>query len=162
MNGYPHHVIEKTIARKLEDFTSPTSHTVKKCSVYLHQPWLGTSSVGLKNKIKARVEKYFFAVKQRVIFTSRPLLPAIKKDVWPASLLSNVVYNFSCHCNSQYVGRISQRLQDRIRQHVPKLIKTGQIPNYCNISTRSGKSSTPVMFRKSAIGRKPYLRQKLQ
>ena len=27
-----------------------------------------------------------------------------------------------------------------------------QIPNSCNISTRSGKSSTPVVFSKSAIG----------
>ena len=81
MNGYPDHVIEKTIARKLKDFTSPTSHTVKKCSVYLHLPWLGTPSVGLENKIKASVEKYSFAVEQRVSFTSRPLLPAIKKDV---------------------------------------------------------------------------------
>ena len=40
----------------------------------------------------------------------------------------------------------------RIRQHVPKFIITGQIPNSRNISTCSGKSSTPVMFRESAIG----------
>ena len=81
---------EKTIARKLKDFTSPTSHTMKKCLVYLHLPWLGTPSVRLENKIKANVEKCFFAVEQRVIYTSRPLLSAIKKDVLPASLLCNV------------------------------------------------------------------------
>ena len=90
MNGYPDHVLEKTIARKSKDFTSPTSHTMKKCLVYLHLPWLGTPSVGLENKIKANVEKCFFAVEQCVIFTSRPLLPPIKKDLLPASLLSNV------------------------------------------------------------------------
>ena len=77
VNGYPDHVIEKAIARKLKTFTSLTSYTVKKCPVYLHLPWLGTPSVGLKNKIKASAEKCFFAVEQRVIFTSRPLLPAI-------------------------------------------------------------------------------------
>ena len=54
MNGYPDHVIEKTIARKLKDFTSSTSHIVKKCPVYLHFPWLGTLSVGLENKICAK------------------------------------------------------------------------------------------------------------
>ena len=27
-----------------------------------------------------------------------------------------------CHCDSRYVGRMSQRLQDRIRQHVPRSI----------------------------------------
>ena len=152
MNGYPDHVIEKEIARKLKTFTSLPSHTMKKCPVYLHLPWLGTFSVGLENKSKANVEKSIFAVEQRVIFTSRPLLPAIKKNALPALLLSNVVYNFLCHCNSRYVGRISQRLQDRIRQHVTKFIRTGQIPNSRNISTRSGKSSTPFMFSDSAIG----------
>ena len=81
MNDYPDYVIEKTIARQLKDFTSPTSHTTKKCPVYLHFPWLETPSVGLKNKIKASVEKCFFAVEQHVIFISRPLLPAIKKNV---------------------------------------------------------------------------------
>ena len=69
---------------------------VKKCPVYLHLPWFRTPSVGLKNKIKASVEKCFFAIEQLVIFTSLPLLSAIKKDVLPASLLSNVVYNFLC------------------------------------------------------------------
>ena len=35
---------------------------------------------------------------------------------------------------------------------MPKFIRTGQIPNSHNISTRLGKSSTPVMFSESAIG----------
>ena len=52
---------------------------------------------------------YFFAVEQRVTFTSRPLLSAIKKNALPASLLSKVVCNFSCHCNSQFVGSIYRR-----------------------------------------------------
>ena len=86
MNGYPDHVIEKVIARKLKAFTSLTSHTVKKWPVYLYLPWLETPSVGLENKIKANVEKCFFAVGQRVIFTSRPLITVIKKGVLPASL----------------------------------------------------------------------------
>ena len=67
-------------------------------------------------------------------------------------LLSNVVDNFLCHCDSRYIGCTSQRLQDRICQHMPKFIRTGQIPNSHNISTHSGKSSTPVMFSDSAIG----------
>ena len=70
MNGYPDHIIEKTIAC--------TSYMVKKFSVYLHLPWLGTPSVGLENKIKASVEKCFLAVEHHVVFTSRPLLSAIK------------------------------------------------------------------------------------
>ena len=30
--------------------------------------------------------------------------------------------NFLCHCDSRYVGRISSRLQERIKQHIPKSI----------------------------------------
>ena len=37
---------------------------------------------------------------KRVTFISCPLFSGIKKDVLAALLLSNVVYNFSCHCNS--------------------------------------------------------------
>ena len=85
-------------------------------------------------------------------FYISPTSSGIKKDVLPASLLSNTVCNFSCHCDSRYVGRTSQQLQDRICQHIPKFIRTGQIPNSRNIFTRSGKSSTPVMFSESAIG----------
>ena len=69
------------------------------CLFYL--PWLGTSSVRYESKIKASVEKCFFAVEQPVVFTSHPRFPATQKDVLPASLLNNVVYNFSCHCDSR-------------------------------------------------------------
>ena len=65
--------------------------------------------------------------------------------------LSNVVYNFLCHCDSRYVGCTSQQLQHRIFQHVPKFVRTGQIPTSRNIPTYSEISSNPVMFSKSAI-----------
>ena len=59
MNGCPDDTIEKTITRKLKNFTSPTSHTVKKCPVCLHLSWLGTPSVRHECKIKGSVEKCF-------------------------------------------------------------------------------------------------------
>ena len=58
----------------------------------------------------------FFSVEPRVIFTTRQLLPATKKDVLPSYRDSNVIYQFVCHCDSQYVGRTSQRLEERIKQ----------------------------------------------
>ena len=78
MNGYPDRVIDKTIARTLYDFVLSTLHTMNKCPVFLRLPWLGTLLFRLENKTKASVEKCFFAVGQHVIFTSLPLLPAIK------------------------------------------------------------------------------------
>ena len=51
------------------------------------------------------------------------MLPAAKKDVLPANQRSMVIYEYVCHCDSRYVGRTTQRLQKRIKQHVPKAIR---------------------------------------
>ena len=56
----------------------------------------------------------------RVIFVSGQMLPASWKDVLLAILMSSVIYEYKCHCDSPYFGRISQRLQDRITLHGPK------------------------------------------
>ena len=50
-------------------------------------------------------------------------LLASYKDVLPTRMKSFVIYEYSCHCDSRYVGRTSQRLQDRIKQHVPKWLR---------------------------------------
>ena len=52
---------------------------------------------------------------------------------------SNIVYKFLCHCNSRYVGRMSQRLQQRIKQHVPKTILQEHISQDQSTLTRSCK-----------------------
>ena len=58
----------------------------------------------------------------RVIFKSRGILPAAQKDVLPILSNSDVIYQYTCHCDSRYVGRTSQRLQARVTQHIPKYI----------------------------------------
>ena len=51
------------------------------------------------------------------------MLPASRKDVLHAIQKSSVIYEYKCHCDSRYVGRTVQRLQDRIKQHVPKWLR---------------------------------------
>ena len=60
----------------------------------------------------------------RVVYSTNELLSATNKDALPALQKSNVIYQFSCHCDIRYVGRTSQKLQDRIKQHVPKPIRS--------------------------------------
>ena len=62
-------------------------------------------------------------VPSAMIFTSKRMLPVARKDVLPAIQKSSVIYEYKCHCDSQYVGRTSQRLQDRIKQHVPQWLR---------------------------------------
>ena len=51
------------------------------------------------------------------------MLPVIRKNVLPTTHKSFVIYEYKCHCDSRYVGRTSQRLQDRIKQHVPQWLR---------------------------------------
>ena len=76
----------------------------------------------VRNANNTAVKRCYFAVEPCIVYTTRQLLPVAKKDVLPAFHQSNIVYQFLCHCDSRYVGRTSQRLQQRIKQHVPKTI----------------------------------------
>ena len=108
----------------------------------------------MKYKIKANVKKCFFAEEQRVRLFSHltHFFLQLKKKRVVCFVLSNLVYNFLHHCGSRYLSCTSRRLRERIYQHDPKFIRTGQILNSCNISTRFGESSTPFTFNESAIG----------
>ena len=83
-----------------------------------------------------------------VVYSTNELLSTTNKDVLPASQKSNVIYQFSCHCDSRYVGRTSQRLQDRIKQHIPKSIHSCSssqkrlLPaGWCKFSTQTNTQS---------------------
>ena len=93
----------------------------KKCPVYLKLPWIGKNSLKFERKIKLSINNCFGAVQPRVVFSTRRILLAIRKDVLPTFQQSKVVYEYVCHCDSRYVGQTSQRFQDRIRQHVAEI-----------------------------------------
>ena len=66
------------------------------------------------------------------------MLPSAKKDSVPTTQKRCVVYEFSCRYEARYVGRTTQRLADRIKQHVPTSIRKKnstvreQPPRMCN------------------------------
>ena len=90
-------------------------------------------------QIKTAVKRCYFAIEPRFVYTTRPLLPATQKNVLPALHQSKIVYQFLCHCDSRYIGRISQRLQQRIKQHVPKIILQKHISQDRSTLARSCK-----------------------
>jgi len=57
---------------------------------------------------------------------------------------SNVIYQFSCHCDSWYVGRIFQTLQERIKQFILKLIRNPACSQIRIQPKRDCKSSIQV------------------
>ena len=153
-NGYSEAVINTVMTKKMNQFCRPTQFGPKKCPVYLHLPWLGNVSLRYEMQIKTAVTRCYFAVEPCIVYTTRQLLPAAKKDVLPAFHQSNIVYQFLCHCDSRYMGRTSQRLQQRIKQHVPKTILQKHISQDRSTLARSCKPirsfKTETSF--SAIG----------
>ena len=123
-NGYPESIIINcNISKKIAQFSMPKRFGPEKCPMYLRVPWIGKASIGLDKKVKTAVESCYGSVTTRVVFTSKRMLPVARKDVLPTTLKSSVIYEYSCHCDSRYLGRNSQRLVDRIKHHVPKWLQ---------------------------------------
>ena len=91
-----------------------------------------------------------YAVKPRVVYSTRVMLPSAKKDSVPTTQKSCVVYEFSYRCEAWYVGRTSQRLADRIKQHVPTSIRKksntvrGQPPRLCKSNNSKVNCESPI------------------
>ena len=69
-----------------------------------------------------------------VVFQTRTAFVSMRKDVLPFQHINSVIYKYTCSCGSDYVGRTSNRLDLRIRQHLPARIlnlrlKRGQLAN---------------------------------
>ena len=122
-NGYPEDIVLKHISKKIAQFSAAKPFGPEKCPVYLRAPWIGSASQQLEHQVKSAVQNCYGAVSPRLIFSSQCMLPAAKKDVLPANQRSMVIYEYVCHCDSRYVGRTTQRLQELIKQHVPKAIR---------------------------------------
>jgi len=105
-----------------------------------------------EKQITSAVKRCLFSVEPRVVFTTRQLLPATKKDVLPSHHQNNAIYRFLCHCDSRCVGRTSQRLEERIKQPIPKSITNPPTPHIRQSLPRPGKDTSPQQFHESAIG----------
>ena len=91
--------------------------------MYLKLPWIGNVSSKFENQIYKAIASCFYAVKLRMVYSTRVMLPSTKKDSVPTTQKSCVVYEFSCRCEARYVGRTTQRLAYRIKRHVPLSIR---------------------------------------
>ena len=125
----------------------------KKCPVYTKLPYVGDASFRFEVQILEAIDRCHSTVDSRVIFESHRMLPEVQKDVKTAINLSNVVYEFACECDARYVGRTSQRLVDRMRQHIPLAIRkcTDRCSGRCE-PKRIRKANEPKLESGSTIG----------
>ena len=148
-NGYPESIIQINISKKIALFNRKPKEGPQKCPVYLKLPWIGKISLNFEKQTKIAINRCY---QPRIIFTTRKNLPAIHKDVLLSLQQSKVVYQYVCRCDCRYVGRTSQRLRDRINQHIPRCIRNDKRPRKKLPNRECKVTSTPTVYCDSAIG----------
>jgi len=78
----------------------------------------------MQNSMLQKLIFIFTEAKQKDVFTETK-----QKDMLPSHHQNNVIYQFVCHCDSRCVGHTSQRLEERIKQHIPKSITNSPTPH---------------------------------
>ena len=160
----------------VDSYQQPQEPAEAKCPVYLRLPFLGKVSDHYRRRIRKVVTDCYPDVNPRIILTSRPMLPASTKDVLPSHEQSNLIYLFKCSCDSTYVGRTHQRLNTRIRQHIPvwfekalkspkpfpKTIPSSSIAEHLGNNVECGKAYNKSMFSMLWRGRSPFHLQTLE
>ena len=97
--------IKSFMAKKMKQFQALPKFGLEKCPVYIRLSWLGSVFTRFEKQVKSAFKQCFFAVETRVVYSTNELFYATNKDVLPAVQKSNVIYQFSCHCDSRYVDR---------------------------------------------------------
>ena len=120
-NGYPENVLEKHVTKQppsRDPFIGPS-----RCPVFIRLPWLGSTPAGLlEGKIKKAVRVAYFAARVQFVYSTARAF-RLPKDRLPTPFMSNVIYEFECRCcGCRYVGRTSQHLIARVKQHVPRYL----------------------------------------
>ena len=70
-NGYPDHVVNSSITRKIRNFRRLPSYGPKKCPGYQQLPWLGAISMRFEKQVASAAQRCYFSVEPRVVFTTR-------------------------------------------------------------------------------------------
>ena len=138
--------------RKLRFLTVNQKKDRKSVQFTLKLPWIGKISLNFEKQTKIAINLCFQAVEPRIIFTTRKILPAIHKDVLPSLQQSTVVYQYVCRCDCRYVGRTSQKLQDRIDQRIPRCIRSDRRPTEDLPNRKCKITGTPSVYCDSAVG----------
>lgn len=101
----------------------------------------------LQDRLKSAVGQTFFAAVPIVRYKTTPIpTPPIKQLVSPYTK-SNCIYQFTCKCQSTYIGRTERQLGNRVAEHIPKWLHS-QLSDSSRVS-RPLKKKEPA----SSIGR---------
>ena len=120
-NGYP----EKFVSiHSKECIPKPTVEGPELKPVFISVPFMGDQFSDVVRRRLSSVRRVFPMVRPIVLFTTKTLPVRSVKDAVPKSCQSNLIYKFQCECGDIYVGRTERKLNDRVKEHLPKWTST--------------------------------------
>ena len=130
-NGYPSKFVDKCILHffnKLYQKKVPVA-TVPKKDLVMFLPFLGTTSWKIKNDLIRTIRKNAPACNIKIIFKTTKRLSSCFtfKDKFPKSLLSGVIYKYTCaKCKLCYIGCTKRFWEKRLEEHLHVSALTGK------------------------------------
>ena len=139
-NGYPTRFIDKCVYEFLNKLYAKkeSAPTVPKKEVTIILPYLGTTSWKIKNDLRRTFNKILPFCSLKVVYkTTRRLSSCfVFKDKFPNSLMSGVIYKFTCaQCNLGYIGQTKRYWETRLQEHTHVSALTGKPLSGCQIFT---------------------------
>ena len=103
------------------DVVKETTLTVEKKALVLVLPYLGSTSLQTRTKLKKSLKHILNCYKLQIVVKNKTRLGNNFhfKDQIPKDLTSGVVYKFQCGlCNESYYGECMRHLNVRIGEHI--------------------------------------------
>jgi predicted GIY-YIG superfamily endonuclease len=95
-----------------------------KKTVFIQLPFKGDDITRrIQRRLKMSIENCFYAAKLALVNTTKPFLVQSKIEQSSVHVTSKCVYQFTCTCNSMYIGRTERRLAARVAEHIPKKLQ---------------------------------------
>jgi hypothetical protein len=116
-NGYPPFFLDRYMIVKE---SVPKMLGPERKPIFLKVPFIGDKAASFFRRSLRQCLSVFPAARPVVIFQTSNIPVASPKDRLPVQSQHNCIYSFACTCGCRYVGRTERRLDDRIREHVPK------------------------------------------
>ena len=104
----------------------------RKKPINIKLPFLGPQTYIAKRKLSALITKFYPHVSIRFIITPSLTIQNFFsfKDKLPISLVSSVIYKYSCgQCSATYIGETRKQLKVRMSQHKGISFRTGNMLN---------------------------------
>ena len=130
-NGYEMKLFDRCVLNffnKIFDKRKPVEADPKE-ELLIILPFLGTSSFNVKNELIRTFKKFSPSCSFKVIFkTSTRLSSCFSfKDIIPKSLVSGVIYKYTCPtCNRGYIGSSKRFWEKRLEEHLHISALTGK------------------------------------